>query len=137
VIQLSLDIELSPRQHFQLGRKLASLRTRDVLIVASGNIVHNLGLVALPPEGDFNTPFGLPWALEARQVFMTLIQNGRSDELIDYRSLGEAARLAVPTPEHYLPLLYALSLKNNNESIRVFNDTAVAGSLTMTSLLIQ
>jgi 4,5-DOPA dioxygenase extradiol len=68
---------------------------------------------------------------------MTLIQSDRHEKLIDYRSLGSAVALAVPTPEHYLPLLYALALKAKSESIRLFNDKAVAGSLTMTSLVIQ
>jgi len=108
-----------------------------VLVMGSGNLVHNLGRVSLPPRGDFNTPFGLPWALEASDLFKTLIDGDRHDELIDYHSLGHAVQFAVPTPEHYLPLLYALALKGKDESISLFNDEAVAGSLTMTSLLIQ
>jgi 4,5-DOPA dioxygenase extradiol len=137
VVQLSLDSEMPARQHYELSRELAPLRTRGVLVLASGNIVHNLGRIVLPPGGDFNTPFGLPWALEAQHLIMTLIQSDRHEKLIDYRSLGSAVALAVPTPEHYLPLLYALALKAKSESIRLFNDKAVAGSLTMTSLVIQ
>jgi 4,5-DOPA dioxygenase extradiol len=137
VVQLSLDIGVPPRHHYELGRELASLREKGVLILASGNIVHNLGRISFPPNGDFNTPFGLPWALEASELFKTLIDGDRHDELIAYQSLGDSVRLAVPTPEHYLPLLYALALKGKHESISVFNDEAVAGSLTMTSLVIQ
>ncbi len=137
VVQLSLDSGMPARHHYELGRELAPLRDTGVLILASGNMVHNLGRLAIPRGGDFNTPFGLPWALEARALLMTLIEGGRHDQFIDYHSLGNAVQLAVPTPEHYLPLLYALALKGEEESIRVFNDTAVAGSLTMTSLLIQ
>jgi 4,5-DOPA dioxygenase extradiol len=137
VVQLSLDSGMPARHHYELGRELAPLRDTGVLILASGNIVHNLRRIAIPRGGDFNTPFGLPWALEARALFMTLIEGDRHDELIDYHSRGTAVQLAVPTPEHYLPLLYALALKGEGESIRAFNDTAVAGSLTMTSLLIR
>ncbi|MGA2641621.1 MAG: 4,5-DOPA dioxygenase extradiol [Spirochaetia bacterium] len=137
VVQLSLDHRMPARHHYELGRELSPLRDNGVLVLASGNIVHNLGRIALPRGGGFNTPFGLPWALEARELFMTLIAGGRHDELVDYHSLGSAVQLAVPTPEHYLPLLYALALKGGDESISIFNDKAVAGSLTMTSLLIQ
>jgi 4,5-DOPA dioxygenase extradiol len=137
VVQLSLDRSMTARHHYELGRELAPLRDAGVLILASGNIVHNLGRISLPRNGDFNTPFGLPWALEASDLFKTLIDGDRHDELIDYQSLGNAVRLAVPTPEHYLPLLYSLALKGDAESISLFNDEAVAGSLTMTSLIIQ
>jgi 4,5-DOPA dioxygenase extradiol len=137
VVQLSLDRGMTPRHHYELGRELEPLRDRGVLILASGNMVHNLGRVAPARNGDFNVPFGFPWALEASELFMSLIDADRHDELIDYRALGSAVQMAVPTPEHYLPLLYALALKGTGESISVFNDVAVAGSLTMTSLLIQ
>jgi 4,5-DOPA dioxygenase extradiol len=136
VVQLSLDRGMTERHHYELGRELAPLRDRGVLILASGNIVHNLGCVAPSRNGDFNAPFGFPWALEASELFLSLIDADRHDELIDYRALGSAVQMAVPTPEHYLPLLYALALKGTGESISVFNDVAVAGSLTMTSLLI-
>jgi 4,5-DOPA dioxygenase extradiol len=137
VVQLSLDRGMTERHHYELGRELAPLREMGVLILASGNMVHNLGLMALPRNGDFNVHFGLPWALEASECIMSLIDSDRHDELIDYHSLGSAVGLAVPTREHYLPLLYALALKEPTESISVFNDVAVAGSLTMTSLVIQ
>jgi len=137
VVQLSLDRGMTARHHYELGRELAPLRDTGVLILASGNIVHNLARVALPRNGDFNTPFGFPWALEANETVMSLIDADRHDELIDYRTLGDSVQMAVPTPEHFLPLLYALALKGDGESISVFNDAAVAGSLTMTSLVIH
>jgi 4,5-DOPA dioxygenase extradiol len=137
VVQLSLDGGMPPRRHYELGRELAPLREKGVLILASGNIVHNLGRITVPRSGGFNTPFGLPWALEASELIKSLVDADRHDELIDYPSLGDAVRLAIPTPEHYLPLLYALALKGDTESISLFNDEAVAGSLTMTSLVID
>ena len=139
VVQLSLDTTKSPRAHYELAGRLAQLRTMGVLVLGSGNIVHNLRRVVLRggSMADFNAPFGLEWALEANDLFKRLIDEGRHDELIDYTSLGEAVQLAVPTPEHYLPMLYAIALKRQDDAIRYFNDQAVAGSLTMTSMIID
>lgn len=136
VVQLSLARRLSPREHYALAAELAPLRRQGVLILASGNIVHNLSRVVLRSD-DFNEPYGLDWALEASLKIKTLIREDRHEELMAYEKLGRAVALAVPTPEHYLPLLYALALKEDDEKITYFNDLPVAGSLTMTSLLIQ
>jgi len=138
VVQLSLDVQSTPRQHLALAGELAALRRRGVLIFGSGNMVHNLRRITLPPgstEG-FNTRYGLDWALEARATFRELIDGGRFDRLAEYDSLGRAVQLAVPTPEHYLPMLYALGLKDEQDDITYFNDYALAGSLTMTSMVI-
>ena len=105
----------------------------------SGNIAHNLRRVVITGDGinGFNRPFGLDWAIEAGELFKKLIDENRHEKLIGYQSLGEAVRLAVPTPEHYLPMLYAIALKEDDETIAYFNDKPLAGSLTMTSLLIE
>ncbi len=84
---------------------------------------------------DFNKPFGLDWAIEANEIFEKLINDNLHNKLINYQSLGKSVRLAVPTPEHYLPMLYALALKEKGESVAFFNDVPVAGSLTMTSFV--
>jgi 4,5-DOPA dioxygenase extradiol len=137
VVQLSLDYTLSPKEHYAVGRELAGLRDRGILIVGSGNMVHNLGLVEVRGGlRDFNRPFGFPWAIEANDLFKKLINESRHQELADYPALGEAARLAVPTPEHFLPLLYVLALRQKGEKIVYFNDKPLAGSLTMTSFII-
>jgi len=138
VVQLSLDYTQPASEHYALARQLAPLRRKGVLILGSGNMVHNLRRVVLPNNDPaaFNEPFGLDWAIAANQLFKQLIDENRHQELIDYLKLGEAVRLAVPTPEHYLPLLYALALKEEHEAITYFNDQPLAGSLTMTSLLI-
>ena len=86
---------------------------------------------------NFNQPFALEWAREADAIFKKLINTWRFEELAYYLSLGDAVQLAVPTPEHYLPMLYALALKTEEDTITYFNDKPLAGSLTMTSLLIQ
>jgi len=134
VIQMSLDYNKSPREHYELAKELASFRDKGVLIIGSGNMVHNLHKVAWDKEDD--EEFGFDWALEANGIFKNLIQSNNFKELINYGRLGTAVNMAVPTPDHFLPLLYALALKNENEEISFFNDKAVMGSLTMTSLII-
>lgn len=138
VVQLSLDYTKTPKDHYNLAKELASLRKQGVLILGSGNIVHNLRRVVLPGGwGDFNQPFGLDWALEASDLLKKLILEDNHAALINYPELGTAVQLAIPTPEHYLPLLYILALKQDEEIIDLFNDKPLAGSLTMTSLLIH
>jgi len=139
VVQLSLDYTRPAPEHYTLAKELAPLRQKGILIIGSGNMVHNLGRVVVRGVGlrDFNKPFGFDWAIEANELFKRLINENRHLELADYPSLGQAVRLAVPTPEHYLPMLYALALKQKNESILYFNDQPVGGSLTMTSMIID
>jgi 4,5-DOPA dioxygenase extradiol len=134
VIQMSLDYTQYPQYHYNLARELAPLRTEGVLIIGSGNMVHNLGLTAWD---NFDTDnYAFDWALEASEKMKNYILNGDHKSLINYQSQGRAYNLAIPTPEHYLPLLTALSLKEESDSIQLFNDKAVAGSITMTSLKI-
>jgi 4,5-DOPA dioxygenase extradiol len=117
-----------------LGKQLAALRNKGVLIIGSGNMVHNLRMVAWDKINE--TEYGFEWAIQANDKFKQLIQSGNHKELINYTSLGREVQLAIPTPEHYLPLLYALALKEASESVTFFNDKPVMGSLTMTSVQI-
>lgn len=134
VVQLSLDINKTPQQHFELAKELIKLRDKGVLIVGSGNLVHNLRLVDWQ---NFDTPdFAYDWAREAQLKINKLILDGDYSTLINFKSLGKDIEKAIPTPEHYLPMLYSLALKHKNEEICLFNDKAVAGSLTMTSVKI-
>lgn len=133
VVQLSMDYHRPAAWHYDLGRELAPLREKGILILASGNIVHNLRRVAFDRMGE---NFGFDWALEAQAKMNQLIKARDHKALIDYASLGEAVKLAVPTPDHYYPLLYALGLREKGDDVQLFNDKAVAGSLTMTSLRI-
>lgn len=134
VIQLSLDYYQEPQYHYDLAKELSSLRNKGILIVGSGNIVHNLGLVAWD---KFNEPgFGYDWAIEANEKVKKFILSNDHKSLIDYKQQGRAFNMAIPTPDHFLPLLYSLALKEENEKIEIFNDKAVAGSLTMTSIKI-
>lgn len=133
VIQMSMDYSQSPQYHYELSQQIKSLREKGVLVIGSGNIVHNLGMVEWR---RLNEIFGYDWAIEANEKMKTYILNGNHKELINFRSQGKAFDLAIPTPEHYLPLLYSLALQEKNEEVTLFNDKAVAGALIMTSLRI-
>lgn len=132
VLQLSIDYTKGAQYHYDLARELFALRKKGVLIIGSGNMVHNLRMAAWD---KLNTPgFGYDWALQLNDRFKQLISAGDFAALIDYESLGKEAKMAIPTPEHYLPLLYTLGLKDSKDTTSFFNDRAVAGSLTMTSV---
>jgi len=133
VVQLSIDYHRPPRWHYDLGRELAALREKGVLILASGDMVHNLRRLAFDRIGE---SYGFDWALEAQAKFNQLILARDHDALIDYPSLGEAVRLSIPTPDHYYPLLYALALRMQGDEVLVFNDKVMGGSVSMTSLRI-
>ncbi len=135
VIQMSLDYSQPPQYHYDLAKELASLRSKGVLIIGSGNMVHNLGMIAWDKLNTDN--FGFDWALEAKEKMNNFIVQHDHQSLIQYTSQGRAFNLAIPSPEHYLPLLYILALQEKNENITFFNDKAVAGSLTMTSIMID
>jgi 4,5-DOPA dioxygenase extradiol len=134
VIQMSLDYNQTPQFHYELAREIKSLREKGVLIIGSGNMVHNLRMLAWD---KLNSPeYGFDWAIEANEKMKKFILNGNHKELINFRSHGKAFDLAIPTPEHYLPLLYTLALKEEKDALSLFNDKAVAGSITMTSVKI-
>ena len=132
VLQLSIDYNRPAQYHYDLAKQLSSLRNKGVLIIGSGNMVHNLGMVDFSRLSDAD--YGFDWALEMNQKFKTKILNRDHASLIDWKSMGKAAELAIPTPDHYYPLIYTLALQDKNESAVFFNDNAVGGSLTMTSV---
>lgn len=136
VVQLSLDSAKTALEHYALAKELTSLRRKGVLIIGSGNLVHNLRMLDFKSLDSINKPFGFDWAIEANVLFKKLINENRYEELCNYQLLGESVQMAVPTPEHYLPMLYTLALKQENETIVYFNDQAVGGSITMTSMII-
>jgi len=131
VIEMSLDYLQNPQSHYDLGKELSWLRKKGVLIIGSGNMVHNLRVL------NWNKPDqGFDWAMEANAKFKKLIISNDHLSLINYRNLGQEVDLAIPTPEHFLPLLYVLGLKTENEEVSFFNDKSVMGSISMTSLRI-
>ncbi|QHT70740.1 4,5-DOPA dioxygenase extradiol [Rhodocytophaga rosea] len=132
VLQLSIDASKGPQYQYELARELYNLRKKGVLIIGSGNMVHNLRMVAWDKLND--NEYGYDWAIEMNHTFKELIRNGDHQKLVNYEALGRAALLSIPTPEHYFPLLYVLGLKGKNEEASFFNDKLVGGSLTMTSV---
>jgi 4,5-DOPA dioxygenase extradiol len=134
VIQMSLDYNQTPQYHYELAQELKSLREKGVLIIGSGNMVHNLRMVEWK---RLNESYGFDWALEANEKMKQFILNDDHQSLINYAQQGKPFQLAIPSPEHYLPLLYSLALKDKNETIHLFNDKPVGGSLTMTSVKID
>jgi 4,5-DOPA dioxygenase extradiol len=129
VIQLSLDRNQTPACHYELGRELKGLRQKGVLIVGSGNIVHNLREIVWR-----DTAFD--WALEFDAKVKALMLAGDHESIIHYEKLGMAARLAIPTNEHYLPLLYILALQEKRDEVRFFVDKVTLGSMSMRSVRI-
>ena len=132
VVQLSLDSRQPAAFHYELAKQLQPLRDAGVLVLGSGNVVHNLRLA------DFGRDEGYDWAVrfDARGASA---RRGRATTppLVGYAGQGTGdARLAIPTPEHYLPLLYALALQAPGDEVRLFNDRCVLGSISMTSVLI-
>jgi len=130
VIELSLDRTKPPRWHYDLAKELAPLRRKGVLVTGSGNMVHNLRMIDWEAKGGFD------WAREANDQLKRRITAGENDMLIDYPSLGREVQMGVPTPEHFLPLLYVLGLREEGESISFFNDRTELGAISMTSLRI-
>lgn len=134
VVQMSLDYTKAPEYHYELAKQLGKLRRRGVLIIGSGNMVHNLRLIDWRKLDD---EYAFDWAEEAQEKMKNLITEGDHDQLIRARNLGRAFELAIPTPEHYLPLLYTLALRDKDDSITFFNDKPVGGSVSMTSVRIE
>lgn len=129
VVQLSLDTAQPGKFHYALARELAPLRDEGILILGSGNMVHNLRLFS------FHDPQPLPWATDCDAKLRHRIQAREHELLMDYGTLGPSAGLAVPTPEHYLPLLYPLALQEDAEPAGFFNDRVIS-AISMTSVLI-
>ncbi len=130
VIQLSLDRTQAAGFHYELGKELRALRNKGVLIVGSGNIVHNLRVMQWEDRA-------FDWAIEFDERVRGLIASGDHRSIVGYDKLGQAARLSIPTNEHYLPLLYILALQDQKDQIRFFADRVTLGSISMRSVLIQ
>ena len=133
VIQLSLDYTLNGQQHFDLAQQLNRLRDKGVLIVGSGNMVHNLRRLEW---SKINDNYGYDWAIEANTKMKEWILSSNHKQLIDYKNQTQAFNLAIPTPEHYLPLIYVMAMANNKDEKLLFNDQYLGGSLSMTSVKI-
>ncbi|UII32099.1 4,5-DOPA dioxygenase extradiol [Fulvivirga ulvae] len=132
VLQLSIDYYKSAAYHYYLARELTELRKKGVLIIGSGNMIHNLGMIAWNKIDEHD--YGYDWAIEMHALFKDKISAGDHQALIHYEKLGKAAKLAIPTPDHFLPLIYLLALQDKKDQPQFFNDQLVGGSLNMTSV---
>lgn len=132
VFQISIDANASPDTHYQIGNELSALRDEGVLIFGSGNIVHNLRLVDWHMENK-----GFDWAYKFDDFINENILNKNHENILKYRDLGDIAKLAVPTPDHFYPLLYILGASSEEDKITSFNKFCELGSLTMTSYLFE
>jgi len=132
VVQLSLDETRPPKWHYSLARRLASLRDEGVLVIGSGNLVHNLHTYAW---GD-QTREPFDWALRFEETARHLIETGDHEPLINYENFSKDAHLSAPTPDHYLPLLYILALKRESESVSFPVEGFDGGSVSMTTVRI-
>lgn len=129
VLQMSIDYRKPPQWHYDLGKRLVDLRKRGVLIIGSGNIVHNLGMFVMEDKA-------FDWAIEFDSKIADAINKGDHNRVIQYQDFGSVSRLAVPSNDHYLPLLYALSLWDKKEPVTYFNAKTTAGSISMRSVKI-
>jgi 4,5-DOPA dioxygenase extradiol len=134
VIQLSIDYGKPMQWHFDLAKQLQTLREKGILIIGSGNMVHNLGRVDFSRISEVG--YGYDWAIEARSVLNKELLDGNFQAMIDYQKGPKSLQLAIPTPDHYIPLLYTLGLKTKADELSLFNDQLLAGSLSMTSVRI-
>ncbi len=134
VIQMSIDYTQPASYHFDLAKRLATLREKGILIVGSGNIVHNLGLVDWANVNKVD--HGYDWAVEARSKINHWMTQGDFSPIVQYEKQGRAIQLAAPSPDHFLPLVYTLGLKSTTDELSLFNDKLLAGSLSMTSVRI-
>lgn len=130
VVQLSIDERLPPQEHYAIGRKLAALRDRGVLVIGSGNLVHNLHTYAWGRQ----VPEPYDWAVRFESQAREWMQRGEHDPLINYESLGRDAALSAPTPEHYLPLLYVLGAQQPGDSVSFPAAGVDGGSVSMLSV---
>ena len=131
VLQLSMDYSRAPEDHYALAQQLRALRDRGVLIVGSGNIVHNLRQMQRGAAG--NQAFD--WALEFDQTIGGYLQQGNLAALQNFQKLGQVAKMAHPSHEHYLPLLYAAGAAESGERMRFFNTSFQMGSISMRSVV--
>lgn len=135
VVELSIDYTQPAAYHYALARELAALRSEGIMVIASGNIVHNLRKIDWEHLEDAG--FGYDWAVAFNERVKDLILKGDHEQLIHLDSHDDSYRLAVPSPDHYLPLLYILAIQTKEDKLIFFNDSLVGGSLSMTSLLLH
>ena len=131
VYQLSVDSSANAETHFQIGQEIGALREKGVLIIGSGNVVHNLSKLSWGMEG------GYPWAVEFDKYIADKIIKKQYQDVIHYENAGKSSELAFFTPEHFYPLLYILGAAKEDDRLSIFNDSCTMGSLSMTCYLFE
>lgn len=131
IYQLSIDDNISAETHFDIGKDIGILREKGVLIIGSGNVVHNLSKVKWTMEE------GYPWALEFDNFIMENIKNKNYENVVHYEKAGNSSKLAFVTTEHFYPLLYVLGAVGENDKLSIFNNSCTMGSLSMTCYLFE
>lgn len=129
VFQLSVDGSAPPEVHYEIGRQLRPLREKGVLILGSGNVVHNLRRI------NWSMESGYDWANEFDHYIKDSVLEKEFENVVSFKKAGDSAKLAVPTPDHFYPLLYVLGAADKDDHISVYNDECVMGSMSMTSYL--
>jgi len=129
VYQISIDMNATPQELFEIGKKLKSLRDNNILIMGSGNIVHNLGIM------DYSMDSGYELAIKFNDYITKNVNQRDFESIFNYRNLGDAAKLSVPTTEHFNPLLYVLGATSDLDKVAIYNNSYMAGSLAMTSFV--
>ncbi len=132
VVQVSVNANATPQELYQMGRELRHLRDKGIFIIGSGNIVHNLRLVDFGQQDK-----GYDWNFAFDNYIKDSILSHKIDNIIDYQSLGKAAQLSVPTPDHLDPLFYVMGATDTKDRINIFNEASIMGSLSMTSYLFE
>ncbi len=128
-IQLSIHAGMTFRDHYELAQRLQFLRDKNIAIMGSGNIVHNLSI--LDWENQFAKP--LSWAKEFHDLVKSHLETGNVEDLIDIERVGESYRISAPTPEHYIPLLYAMGAKTEFEKVKIITDEFHHATISMLS----
>ena len=132
VVQLSLDGSMSASEHYNLAKQLRSLRDENILILSSGNVVHNLRTIDWQENAK---PY--PWAKDFNTFFIAMMQANRHEPLINWEKYGQAAHMSIPTPEHYWPALYTLALQADDECANIFVDGIEMSSISMLGFTVQ
>jgi 4,5-DOPA dioxygenase extradiol len=132
VLELSLDMRKNPRYHFDLGKRLTELRNQEILIIGSGNIVHNLSNIDFDEDAE---PF--PWAIEYDQLIKESLIKNDFESLIIYEKYGPIAKKSMPFNDHYLPMLYVLGMTGENEKIKFIHESIQNGSISMRSFIVE
>lgn len=127
VYQVSIDRLSDPQNLYRIGESIKALREQNVLILGSGNVVHNLSRL------DFSIEGGFPWAYEFDEYIRSNIEKREFEKVINYRNIGDSAKYAFPTPEHFYPLLYVLGASDEDDNVTIYSNSCMAGSLSMTS----